>query len=102
MRPFATDRTSSWNCEAVTSIHPSAVRRLKTAVCPASRALATTSSVRLPVVGIVVESGAEYSRTGDLLAAAECGHEHRGAALVLRIAGELLGQERLLTTGAHH
>ena len=48
----------------MTSCQPSPVRRQNTAASAASRALRTTSSVRLPVAGISIVSGVENSRTG--------------------------------------
>src|SRR5215475_11282406 len=66
-RPLATARTSDRNSAAVTSRQPwsgpSPDRRENTTASAASAALVTTSSVRLPVVGISTFSGDEYSRT---------------------------------------
>ena len=61
--PLATAVTSPWKAAAVTPSQPSAPRRLKTTSEPCSRALLTTSSVRLPDVGGSNVGGVEYSRT---------------------------------------
>ena len=61
--PLATAVTSPWKAAAVTPSQPSAPRRLKTTSPPWSRALLTTSSVRLPDVGSSKVGGVEYSRT---------------------------------------
>src|SRR5436190_13819304 len=76
--PLATDRTSARNSAAVTSPHPSSVRRAKTTARGASAAFVTTSSVRLPVAGISTFSGAEYSRTLPPNAGSRVGHGVRG------------------------
>ena len=65
--PLATAVTSPWKAAAVTLPQPSAIRRLKTTSEPWSRALVTTSSVRLPDVGSSMVGGVEYSRTSGTL-----------------------------------
>src|SRR5215218_3685849 len=61
--PLATAVTSARKVAAVTSCQTPSSRRRRTTASGASRALRTTSSVRLPVRGTSTVSGAANSRT---------------------------------------